>query len=235
MRNLAIIPARGGSKRIKDKNIKIFLGSPIITYTIKAALASNCFDEVMVSTDSSKIAEIAIAHGAKVPFMRSVENSNDHANTAQVVIEVLNQYKKIGKSFEYGCCLYPTAPFITIDKICASFARIKESGAPSVIPIVPFSYPVQRAIRISENGLAFVMPEFSQTRSQDLPKLYHDAGQFYWFQVDKFLQSQVLLMEGSLEFMCEELEVQDIDTDVDWKLAELKYRLMNDIKKAKTT
>ena len=227
MKNLAIIPARGGSKRIPGKNIKAFLGKPIIAYSIEAALKSGLFDEVMVSTDDEAIAEMAKKYGAKVPFLRSPKNADDFATTAEVLVEVIGEYERLDKNFAMACCLYPTAPFVTLLQLQNAHSRMIDEELDSIYPVVPFSYPIQRALQISDGRLGFVNPEFATTRSQDLPKTYMDAGQFYFFQVDAFLKSKSLLMPKTGAMIISELAAQDIDNEVDWKLAEMKYTLIN--------
>ncbi|WP_027203300.1 pseudaminic acid cytidylyltransferase [Butyrivibrio fibrisolvens] len=228
MSTLAIITARGGSKRIPRKNIKEFCGKPIIAYSIEAAIGSGIFDEVMVSTDDEEISKIAFSYGAKVPFLRSQEQSGDYATTSDVLLEVLDEYEKIGQSFDIGCCIYPTAPFITSDKLKEAGIKFKESDADSLIPVVPFSYPPQRCFVIRENMLSFKYPEYLNTRSQDLEKEYHDAGQFYFFRTKNFKESGNLLLGKVLPMVIDEMEVQDIDNLTDWQIAELKYKLMID-------
>lgn len=226
MNNIAIIPARGGSKRIPRKNIKDFLEKPIIAYSIEAAINSGVFDEVMVSTDDAEIAEIAKRYGAKVPFYRSTELSNDMAMTAPVLMEVINEYKKIGQEFEYGCCIYPTAPFINSQKIKEGIELMKEKNADSAIPIVQFSYPIQRALKIEEDKLSMILPENINARSQDLMPTYHDIGQYYWFKIESFLKDPILFSKNAVPIITPESEVQDIDTEEDWKIAEMKYEIL---------
>ena len=223
---LAIIPARGGSKRIPRKNIKNFCGQPIIKYSIDTALKSKCFEEVMVSTDDKEIAKIAESLDAKVPFLRSEENSNDYAGTADVIAEVLNAYKKLNKHFEYFCCIYPTAPFITAKKLYDSFEILKKSGADAVIPVVKFNYPIQRGLKIENNKLEIICPENYKKRSQDLMQTYHDCGQFYWIKTESFLKQKTLFTKNTIPFEINETEVQDIDTEEDWKIAEFKYEYL---------
>ena len=228
MAKIAIITARGGSKRIPGKNIKEFLGKPIIAYSIEAALQSGLFEEVMVSTDSEEIAKISIVYGAKVPFMRSDKNSDDYATTANVIKEVLSEYGKIQRTFEWLCCIYPTAPFVTAQKLNEAMCKIKSKNANGLIPVVKFSYPPQRAFIIDEQGdLQYKYPENINKRSQDLQAFYHDAGQFYFARVDKFLEFENLVFDGCISTILNELEVQDIDSTDDWKLAEVKYKLIS--------
>ncbi|WP_259017022.1 pseudaminic acid cytidylyltransferase [Emticicia fluvialis] len=227
MGNIAIIPARGGSKRIPRKNVKDFCGEPIIAYSIKAALKSGLFDEVMVSTDDSEIASVSRQFGASVPFLRSAANANDYATTAAVLTEVLTQYQAINKSYQYGCCIYPTAPFTSVQKLKEAYALLNANGFDTVLPVQRFSFPIQRAFYKEDNQISWVEPQHALTRSQDLPQTYHDAGQFYFFHVSSFLKSQKLITSNSGAVEISELEGQDIDNETDWKLAELKFRLMN--------
>lgn len=226
MKNLAIITARGGSKRIPRKNIRDFLGKPIISYSIEAALKSGVFDEVMVSTDDDEIAEIAEKYGAKVPFKRSAETSNDTATTTDVIIEVLNEYKKRGLIFDYACCIYPTAPFISAESLKAGLDKMLSDQTQAAIPVVRYSYPIQRALEIGADGrLSMVWPEHSRSRSQDLASRYHDAGQFYWFKVSAIKKDMELLKMKASPIVIQETQVQDIDTEEDWALAEMKYKI----------
>lgn len=222
MRTIAIITARGGSKRIPGKNIKPFLGKPIILYSIEAAIASGIYDEVMVSTDDEKIAQIARNAGASVPFMRSSVNANDYATTTDVLLEVLGEYEKLGQSFDYMTCLYPTNPFITPEKLKEAMQLIVENDYAEVLPVVQFSFPPQRAYVFKEEGcLQYKWEEFKNARSQDLEKMYHDAGQFYCYDVKSYLEHKGVY--GRIcPLICPESEVQDIDTEEDWKMAELK-------------
>lgn len=228
MKNLAIITARGGSKRIPRKNIRDFLGKPIIAYSIESALKSNVFDEVMVSTDDDEIAEIAKKYGAKVPFKRSAETSNDTATTTDVIIEVLNEYKKRDFDFDYACCIYPTAPFISAESLRIGLDKMLENATEAAIPVVKYSYPIQRALEINSDGkLSMLYPEHSRSRSQDLTSCYHDAGQFYWFKVSAIKSDMELLKMNASPIIIPETQVQDIDTEEDWTIAELKYKLLN--------
>ena len=226
MSNVAIITARGGSKRIPGKNIKPFLGKPIIAYSIEAALQSGCFDEVMVSTDDEEIANIAKSYGAKVPFMRSKKTSDDYATTVDVLTEVLEEYGKRGQEFEYMCCIYPTAPFVTADKLRKAMGLICEKDSDSLVPVVRYGFPPQRSFVISEGNLAYKWPENMLKRSQDLEPMYHDCGQFYIMQATRFMESKKVYTDKTYALICSELEVQDIDNLTDWQIAEMKYRLM---------
>ena len=225
MSTLAMITARGGSKRIPRKNIIDFCGKPIITYSIEAALASGVFDEVMVSTDDKEIAEVAKAAGASVPFFRSDETSGDYASTDDVIYEVLMEYEKRGQHFDSFVCIYPTAPFITKDKLKEAVALLET--AESVMPVVAFSYPPQRGIIINEAGeVRRKYPEYLTTRSQDLEKMYHDCGQFYACQTDAFLRDKTTDVDNLVPMIMDEMEVQDIDTFEDLAIAEAKYQRM---------
>lgn len=222
---IAIIPARGGSKRIPRKNINDFLGKPIIAYSIEAAIQSNLFDTIMVSTDDEEIAEIAKKHGAEVPFMRSNTNADDYATTSDVLLEVIDKYFQKEIIYNYCCCIYPTAPLITSKTLIKAHNNLIENNFDSVFPVVKYSYPVQRGLRIVNNKANMVWPENLNERSQDLEIIYHDAGQFYCFVVDNFIQNKVLFGDNSGVIELSENEVQDIDNEIDWKLAEMKYKI----------
>jgi len=226
MSRVAIITARGGSKRIPKKNIKEFCGKPIIAYSIEAAIASAAFDEVMVSTDSEEIADIARAYGAKIPFMRSDATSNDHATTSDVLIEVLDRYADMGIDVTHACCIYPTAPFVTAEKLKSAMDALVDNNADTVMPVVAFSFPPQRGMAIRNEKLELVFPEHIITRSQDLEPWYHDAGQFYCFKAQSLRETGNLYKGHVMPLVVSELEVQDIDNETDWKLAELKYTMM---------
>lgn len=229
MPNIAIIPARGGSKRIPKKNIRPFLGKPIIAYSIEATLKSKLFDEVMVSTDSQEIADIAIKYGAKVPFLRSNKNSGDYATDADVIKEVLSEYKKQGKKYDYAFCVYPIAPFVTAEKLKNAFEKIKETAASAVVPITLFSYPIQRGLKINKDGkISMIWPENMNVRSQDLMPTYHDAGQYFGIDVKIFLTGGKTFTENKVPIITPESEVQDIDNEEDWKLAEMKFKILNE-------
>lgn len=229
-KRLAIITARGGSKRIPYKNIREFCGRPIITYSIEAALNCGVFDEVMVSTDDEKIAQIAKEAGAKVPFLRSAETSNDFATTADVIMEVLEQYKQNGQIFDSACCIYPTAPFITSEKLKNAVELLENNSYDSVMPVAEFSFPPLRGMVMDGDKVSYKWEEFASARSQDLQKIYHDVGQFYVFDVEKFKEAKKLVTKNTGAIIIDELEMQDIDNEVDWKLAELKYQLIQEQK-----
>lgn len=228
MASVAIITARGGSKRIPRKNIKPFLGKPIIHYSIQAALASGCFDEVMVSTDDAEIAEIAKDAGAKIPFMRSPENSNDYAGTMEVLKEVILAYQEEGQSFDRLCCIYPTAPFVTANRLQEAMRLLLEKDADCVLPVVQYGYPIQRSLKINGQGFAEMnWPENYSARSQDLVPTYHDCGQFYCLKTASLLGQAALFAGRTVPIVLPESEVQDIDNEEDWKMAELKFRMLH--------
>jgi N-acylneuraminate cytidylyltransferase len=226
MKKIAIITARGGSKRIPGKNIKEFCGKPILAYSIEAALESGLFDTVMVSTDDEKIAEIAVRYGAEVPFYRSEKTSGDYATTNDVLLEVLEEYEKRGEHYELGCCIYPTAPFVTAQKLKTAVDRLLETDADTLIPVVTFSYPPQRAMIVKDDRLVFEYPQYLDSRSQDLEPHYHDVGQFYIFRTESFKVNRKLMVGNILPMVVSEMEVQDIDNMTDWEIAEIKYRTM---------
>lgn len=229
MSNLCIIPARGGSKRIPRKNIKLFLGKPIIAYSIEAAFQSKLFDEVMVSTDDSEIASIAKEYGAEVPFMRSSENANDYAGIADVLIEVIQQYNSTGRIFSNICCLFSTAPLTSDRKIIEAYNKLITENFDSLCPVVAFSYPILRALEMDEqNRLKMIWPEYLSSRSQDLKPAYHDSGSFYWVRSGALQKEKTLFCKNGSAIFLPENEVQDIDTETDWRLAELKYKLLNE-------
>ncbi len=224
---IAMITARGGSKRIPRKNIKEFCGKPILAYSIEAALNSGVFDEVMISTEDDEIASIAQQYGAKFPFRRSVEMAGDHAMTIDVMLEVVKEYKKRGIEPESVCCIYPTAPFITADKLRKANDLFENCGADAVIPVVKFSFPPQRCFVVEGDYMKYKWKEYELSRSQDLEPYYHDAGQFYFLKTDAMISQHTLVPEKTAPLIMDEMEVQDIDNMDDWNIAEIKYRLMN--------
>ncbi len=225
MKKIAIITARSGSKRIPKKNIKFFLGKPIIAYSIEKAINSKLFDKVMVSTDDKEIADISKNYGAEVPFFRSKKNSDDFSTTPDVLIEVLETYKKLNEEFDFGCCIYPTAPLISKKELKKSFDILISKKYDCVFPILPFSYPIQRALRIENSEkVEMINPLNYRVRSQDLEKMYHDAGQFYWFNVSKFINKKKLWTNNTGFIIVDEIDTQDIDDEMDWRLAEIKYK-----------
>lgn len=226
MKKIAIITARGGSKRIPRKNIKKFCGKPILAYSVEAALQSGLFDTVMVSTDDKEIAQAARQYGAEVPFYRSEKTSGDYATTNDVLLEVLAEYEKRGLEYELACCIYPTAPFVTAKKLKDAVSQLLDSNADTLIPVVAFSYPPQRAMIMKEGRLVFEYPQYLDSRSQDLEPHYHDAGQFYVFRTAPFRRNRKLMVGNILPMVVSEMEVQDIDNQTDWRIAEIKYHCM---------
>lgn len=225
MPKIAIIPARGGSKRIPRKNIRNFLGKPIIAYVIDAALKSGLFDIVMVSTDDEEIATIARAYGAETPFVRSAQNSNDMATTADVLLEVFEFYKSKDLEFTFAACIYPCAPFVTADLLTHAATRLQEEQADVVFPVVRYSHPIQRAVKLDTKGIiSNFFDGFDQTRTQDLEVAFHDAGMFYFFNVSRFKQTKSLRTSNTVAIEINENHAQDIDSESDWRLAELKYQ-----------
>ncbi len=226
MLNLAIIPARGGSKRIPKKNIKLFLGKPIIAYSIERAIESNLFDDIIVSTDDIEIAKIAKDYGAKVPYFRSEINSSDFATTFDVIEEVINEQHIRNQDYENVCCIYPCAPLISKELIINAFEVMKLNNFDTVFPVVKYGNQIQRALRLNDNRIEMFYPQFKTTRSQDLEIAFYDAGQFYWSQINQLLRHRQLFSSNSGFIILDEIHAQDIDNEIDWDLAEIKYSLL---------
>lgn len=227
MKNIAIITARGGSKRIPRKNIKDFMGKPMLAYAIDAALKSDIFDEVMVSTEDAEIAEIAKKYGAKVPFMRSEKTASDFATTFDVLDEVIQEYKKSGKEFETLCCIYPCVPFLKAETLKAAYSKMK--GLDAVVPVCKYPVPIEWAMKI-ENGLLIPNDREAQNmRSQDIKPKYFDVGMFYFCKTEKMYEYKSLISEKTSAYIISEDECQDIDTIEDWRMAEMKYRIMYNV------
>lgn len=223
---LAIIPARGGSKRIPGKNIRPFCGKPILAYSIQTARDSGLFDRIIVSTDSPKIAEVACQYGAEVPFWRSPTTSDDYATLLDVLQEVVRQLAQQGVHYDEVCCLLPTAPLVTAKHLQQAHSLLEQNGYDAVFPIVRFGYPIQRALGQDEDGrVAMLQPQHYRSRSQDLSPAFHDAGQFYWFRPEPCFAAGRMFTDNSGGTEISELEAQDIDTETDWALCELKYQL----------
>lgn len=221
---LAILPARGGSKRIPRKNIRPFRGKPMVAWSIEAARSSGVFDEVMVSTDDTEIAEVARAHGASVPFMRSAQNADDFATTADVLIEVLDRYAERGETVELACCIYATAPFVRSADLAEGLGQMRTEGWSALLPVAHFDYPIWRSLNRSPNGqVRLNYPEHVNARSQDLQPAYHDAGQWVWFRPDDLRRDGSLLGPNTGSLVLPSTHVQDVDTEEDWLLAELKH------------
>lgn len=224
MKSLAIITARGGSKRIPRKNIKEFMGKPMLSYAIEAAISSGLFKEIMVSTDDAEIADLAKKSGATVPFIRSESTSNDFATTGDVLIEVLLEYQKRGVQFDEFACIYPCVPFLTGETLRKAHEEFSCSNADALIPVVKYSFPIQRALRICDNGtLLYREPENAPMRSQDLEPMYHDVGMFYFYRTEAFLSGRSM---NTVPYKMSEECVQDIDTLEDWAMAEMKYKIL---------
>jgi pseudaminic acid cytidylyltransferase len=226
MRAICIIPARGGSKRIPRKNIRTFLGKPIISYSIDNACESGLFDRIIVSTDSFEIAQTAKDFGAEVPFIRPESLSDDYSTTDDVVRHALKWSLNHGLNPHYLCCLYPTAPFASPALIKEGFNKMETTKAPSAFSVTTFPYPIFRALRKNKHGrMQMIWPEYLRTRSQDLETAYHDAGQFYWADVNQINEGPLFLRDGAVGIEIPATLVQDIDTEDDWALAEMKYRI----------
>ena len=224
---LCVIPARGGSKRIPRKNINFFCGQAMIGYSIKAALASQCFDQVIVSTDDTEIAEVAKSFGASVPFVRPESLANDYTATVPVIKHAIEWFDDQGQPPSEVCCLYATAPFVSAGAIRKAFDQMQSAQADYCFTTTSFSFPIQRAIKIiAENRIEMFYPEHFETRSQDLEESYHDAGQFYWGKAEAFKQQKLLFSKGATSYILPRHLVQDIDTPEDWKRAELMYQVL---------
>ena len=226
MKTIAIIPARGGSKRIPKKNIKDFLGRPVISYAINAAINSKVFDKVIVSTDNEEIADISIKYGAEIPFFRSNKNSSDYAPINDVLKEVIEYYTDNNEYFNNACCIYPVNPFINESKIIEGLNILNSNNFDCVFSAVKYSYPIQRAFIINnENTIKMINPENYLVRSQELEDTFHDAGQFYWFKTKSFMKENKLWTNNTSIIELNENEVQDIDNESDWEVAEIKFKI----------
>jgi len=221
---VAISPARGHSKRIPNKNIKLFAGKPIISYSINIAKGTKIFDEIIVTTDSEEIAQIARTYGANTPFVRPAELADDYTPTAPVVIHTLNWLKDHGKAADYFCCIYPTAPFLNKKYLINGYERLKEENAVTAFSVTTFPSPIFRALKITSTGyIEMFWPDYRNKRSQDLPAAYHDAGQFYWGDTEKFLKEKALYTKKSVPVVLPRFLVHDIDTSEDWETAEKMF------------
>jgi len=227
-KSVAIIPARGGSKRIPRKNIKNFYSKPLIAYSIEAALESQLFDEVIVSTDDDAIAKIAKAYGADVPFMRPKELSDDFVGTQDVVNHAIEYFKEHGKCFDYVCTIYATAPMLDSRYLIEGFEKLKKSDAVNAFSATSMPFPIQRTFKLNAKGRCIMFtPEYYMTRSQDLEEAYQDAGQFYWEKLN-VVSDKIMFDEDSIPIILPRHLVQDIDTPEDWKRAEIMYRVMKE-------
>ena len=226
--NVAIIPARAGSKRIPRKNIKDFCGKPMIAWSIEAALQSNCFDRVIVSTDDVEIADVAKRYGAEVPFMRPAVLADDHTGTTAVIRHAVEWCMQQGDQPEYACCIYATAPFILPADIQRGFEALVNAGCDYAFSVTSYPFPIQRAIRVTPQGrVEMFHPEQFNTRSQDLEEAYHDAGQFYWGRSSAWLTEKIIFSQAAAPVLLPHYRVQDIDTIEDWQRAELMHAAIN--------
>ncbi len=226
---LAIIPARGGSKRIPRKNIRPFAGKPMIAWSIEAALESGCFDQVIVSTDDNEIAEVSRAHGAAVPFMRPAELSDDYTATIPIIRHAIEWFQQQGTTPEKVCCIYATAPFIRVDDIRQGLDVLDSTGCDYAFSVTSYAYPIQRALRLTAAGrVEMLQPEHFNTRSQDLEEAYHDAGQFYWGKSTAWLESKPIFSPAAAPVILPRHRVQDIDTPEDWERAEWMFKAMRE-------
>lgn len=223
-KSIAIIPARGGSKRIPRKNIKDFCGKPIIAYSIEAALRSGLFDRVIVSTDDQEIADVALQWGAEIPFMRPAQLADDFAGTDAVFLHALEQVMDGGNTYEYACCIYATAPFIQKKYLAEGLKLIQSESADSAFSVTTYPYPIQRSVKRNESGyIEMVWPEYRMKRSQDLPEVFHDAGQFYWVRCENYLRERLIWGRKTKAVVMPRRFVQDLDTSDDWLIAENMY------------
>jgi pseudaminic acid cytidylyltransferase len=224
---LAVIPARGGSKRIPRKNIKVFCGKPMIAWSIEAALQSACFDRVIVSTDDAEIADVARQYGASVPFLRPAELSDDHTGTIPVIRHAIEWFNAQGQTVDEACCLYATAPFVNADDLRRGLDVLQANNCDYAFSVTSYAFPIQRAIRVTEQGrVEMFSPEHFNARSQDLQEAYHDAGQFYWGRAEAWCEGRMIFSPGSMPVMLQRHRVQDIDTPEDWVRAEWLFKAM---------
>lgn len=231
LNRVAIIPARGGSKRIPRKNIREFCGKPMLAWSIEAAKASGCFDRIVVTTDDPEIAEVAKSCGAEVPFKRPAELSDDYSGTLPVMRHAVDWLRQNGEPVDYACCIYATAPFISPEDLQRGWNMIQQEGASFAFTVTSYAFPIQRAIRITERGrVAMFSPEHFNARSQDLEEAWHDAGQFYWGTADAWRKAAAIFTEAAVPIKLPRHRVQDIDTPDDWTRAEWMYRAMKSAK-----
>lgn len=231
-RNLCVIPARGGSKRIPRKNIREFCGKPIIVYSIEAAQKAACFDRIIVSTDDDEIAEVAECYGADIPFTRPAELANDYAGTTEVIAHAVGVMEEKYGSFDAACCLYATAPFVQINYIVKGL-EVLQHGWSFVFPVAEYPSPIFRSFRRKENGaVEMFFPEHFTSRSQDLETAYHDAGQFYWGKADAWKNEEKLFAPHTYALAIPRRYVQDIDTEEDWLVAKYMYEALQKAEKS---
>jgi N-acylneuraminate cytidylyltransferase len=227
---IAVIPARGGSKRIPRKNIKLFCGKPMIAWSIEAARASGLFDHIVVSTDDAEIAEVAKAHGAEVPFMRPAALSDDHTGTSSVVAHAIEWYREHGHMPDPVCCIYATAPFVTAADLQRGLQTLTDTGSDFAFSVTSYAFPIQRAIKLTQEcRVEMFQPEHFNTRSQDLEEAWHDAGQFYWGRADAWLTGKPIFSTNAAPVMLPRHRVQDIDTPEDWVRAEWMFKALQEI------
>jgi len=228
---LCVIPARGGSKRIPYKNIKEFYGRPIISYSIQAAFASECFDRIIVSTDDAEIAEVAKSYGAEIPFIRPKQLSDDYVGTGAVTKHAIEWFESNGHILSEVCCIYATAPFVQAEAINKAYTQMMVEKADYCFAVTNFVAPIQRAIKITEdNRIDMFFPSAYARRSQDLEEAWHDAGQFYWGKADAFKEQKIIFSEDATPYILPPYLVQDIDTLEDWTRAELIYQILEKVK-----
>lgn len=226
---LAVIPARGGSKRIPRKNIRPFCGKPIIAWSIEAALQAECFDRVIVSTDDAEIAAVAAQRGAEVPFMRPAELSDDYSGTIPVIAHAIDWHRQQGMNPEHVCCVYATAPFVRAEDLRRGLDILLQKNGDYAFAVTRYSFPIQRAVRITAAGrVEMFHPEYFATRSQDLEEAWHDAGQFYWGRADAWLAGKPIFSSDSFPVILPPERVQDIDTPEDWRRAEILFKALHE-------
>tara|TARA_B100000212_G_scaffold291237_1_gene232891 strand:+ start:1196 stop:1888 length:693 start_codon:yes stop_codon:yes gene_type:complete len=228
---LCVIPARGGSKRIPKKNIRLFCGKPIIQWSIEAALKSKCFDKIIVSTDSEEISKISKSVGAEVPFIRPKSLSDDYTSTAPVINHAIEFMKNRHGNIDYVCCIYATAPFIEPNYIKDGFKKFIDAEANFSFSVTTFPFPIQRAIKLTkENKSKMFFPENLNKRSQDLEDSFHDAGQFYWGKSSAWLEGKSMFDDNSIPIIIPRHKVQDIDNEEDWIRAELMFEAIQNFR-----
>ena len=224
---VAIIPARGGSKRIPRKNIRPFAGIPMLAHAIRTARAAGLFDHIIVSTDDDEITQVAQEAGAEVPFRRPAALADDHAGTGEVTTHALRWCLDQGWKIDAACCIYATVPLLQATYLLQAFEKMREAGKHFCFPVATFPAPIQRALKLTPQGVEMFAPEFAETRSQDLIPAYHDAGQFYWGTVEAWLEQREVFSHDSVAIVMPRHLVQDIDTEEDWQFAETLYRLLH--------
>ncbi|MDA8709153.1 pseudaminic acid cytidylyltransferase [Gammaproteobacteria bacterium] len=229
MKIVAIIPARGGSKRIPRKNIRSFNGLPMIAWSIESAIQSGCFDRVIVSTDDQEIAQIADSYGAETPFIRPASISDDHSTSSDVMAHAINYEASHGRDIDFACCIYPTSPFIKIENLTKGLELIQSGKFEYVFTASTYSFPIERSFSFSEmDGLKMIFPKKEKVRSQDLQDIFHDAGQFYWGKANNWKNLTPIFSKNSLPLILPRSEVVDIDTEEDWEEAEIKFKLLKE-------